>query len=665
MSDGEITARLMKSTGNKMGRPHLYQQLRKHLLADVYLRRGNVSLMSNKGVVMTPDEQWRNFLKLNQSATVTSYAVLVNDYLDQTNKSPSDSQVREVFEQGKEIAPHDQSATPAFHREYSARFEYLVGDYQDFLDIEIAKLTEDEIKAEYERRIKGGDFQLPEMPAEEPAKEEEKEEAPKEETNAEPAKTEAMKSDAAKQEEPKKSESKADEKAEPKKVSEEPKTEPETENMKEPAEEKPEPVKPEPVKPEPVKEEKPVTTKKVEEPVKEVTKEIPAEAKEPAVVGEKDQSNLHSSSAVRLVVFRAEEEEGDDVKKEEEASEDEQPQKEEPTEDKKEKAEPEATGGNRPLSEVRDQIAEDLAGPAARKAMDAAVTTVTASMKDYFVKIASHQSMLASNQASDAPSRPNLKALAGELGLKHESIGPHTQTSIAKEAIAESFEVGSQFGRRGPGFSIMMYGFANGRTQIAPQPLFAVVRTADDQKGKMFISWKTEETQAYTPTLDQARDEVVMAIRVQEARELAKAAAEDIAKAAGTSGDLAAVIPADKKSNLLESLGPFTWMNSFGFQGASIGNVPELDSVGNEFMKAVFTTKEGGFAVGSNQPERVFYVVKPTKLEPTTDELQTQFKQPVNRMMARMVATHANEIMGGYYESIEEKAGFESFVESE
>ena len=53
--------------------------------------------------------------------------------------------------------------------------------------------------------------------------------------------------------------------------------------------------------------------------------------------------------------------------------------------------------------------------------------------------------------------------------------------------------------------------------------------------------------------------------------------------------------------NFKEDLGPFTWMNSFGFAGATIGNVPELDSVGNDFMKAVFESEPGKLQVATNQ----------------------------------------------------------------
>ncbi|TWU47757.1 hypothetical protein [Rubripirellula reticaptiva] len=660
ISPSEITARLMKSTSNRMGPPHLYEQLRSHLLADVYLRRGNSGLFGTQGPLLTPDEQWRNFLKLNQNAVVNTYGVLVNDYIDKTDAEPAASRIREVFEDGKDRDPSDQSAEPGFHKRYNAKFEYLVGNYQTYLDEEVAKLDEAAIRAEYERRLKGGDFQLPEEAAVE-------EKATVEEAEAEVATEEEVAEEEAMVEDAVVEEAKEEEKKE------------------EPAAE--------------VKAEKKADAKAddAKEEVKEAVEESVEDAAEAA--DDKKSSSVTRTSAVRLVAFQDDEAEGkgeaaadaeadktadekEEMKADEEPAEEKaeakeakpeaaeeepaeekkpEPKKEEPKKDEpKEEEEPKKEEPKvQTFEDVRDDIANDLAAPKARERMDKAVTAATSAMRTYFSRQGIYQSYLASGKEAEPPVRPDLAKLAGELGLKLESIGPHDELTISDEPISNSFEVGTQFGRRGPSFAVMMFGFDNGQTQLAKQPLFSPVRTADDQSGKIYVTWKVEETEAYTPSLDEVRDEVVMAIRMEEARKLAKAAAAELAKKAEAGAPLADLVPDDKKDNFRQDLGPFTWMDSFGFQGATIGNVPELDSVGDKFMSAVFTTDEGKVATAVNQPERVVYVVEPTKFEPSTDELRAQFKQPVNRMMARMVASDITDIRRGYYESMDKEMGFE------
>ena len=159
--------------------------------------------------------------------------------------------------------------------------------------------------------------------------------------------------------------------------------------------------------------------------------------------------------------------------------------------------------------------------------------------------------------------------------------------------------------------------------------------------------------------MEEARDEVISAIRTEEARELARVEAVRLADEANEGKDLASLIPEGKKSNLKESLGPFSWMNSFGFGGAFLGNVPELDSVGEEFMAEVFRTKEFQYGVAANLPERVVYVVQPTGFQPSIEELRRRFKEPRERMMALLLGTEdVQSVMRGFYESVDERTGF-------
>jgi hypothetical protein len=281
-------------------------------------------------------------------------------------------------------------------------------------------------------------------------------------------------------------------------------------------------------------------------------------------------------------------------------------------------------------------------------------------MKRYFSERAIYQSNLMVEQADPAspPERPNLAELAAEYGLQHEVIGPYDAVTIRDEPIADSMEPGSQFAGQSASFVQMMFS-QDERSGEPTQPLFSPVRTSDAPAGKQYVAWKVDETAAYTPSLEQVRDEVILAIRTAEARRLAREAAEAIVEEA-SKGDksLKDVVPTDKLENYDEDLGPFTWMNSFGFAGATIGNVPKLDSVGDEFMKAVFESEPGELKVAQNEPGRVIYVVEPTNFEPSLDALRQQFKQPTNRIMAMLLGNGAGPILNDYFEQLDENAKF-------
>ncbi|TWU35291.1 hypothetical protein Q31b_53870 [Novipirellula aureliae] len=695
LSDGEIDAYLMESTQNRMGRIHLYEQLRTHLLADLYQRAGFATVAMGQMPIMTPAEQWQSFLKLNQEATVNVYPILVRDYLDETDDSPTESEIKKVYDEGKDRDSSEQSPEPGFHRRYSAEFEYLAADIQEFIDEEAAKFSEEELRAEYERRLKGGDFQLPEAEAaadaamsddletEEPATEEPATEDPSvEESAVEESSVEESVVEESVVEEPVMEESSVEESVVEEPAVEEPAME--ESSVEEPAVE------------EPVVEEPAVEESAVEEPaVEESAVEEPA-VEEPA---EEDQSRMDrfsSSNGVRLVAMQ-DEEATDNPAEEAEA---EQPNTDQPeagadeleaetdteaemdtaetevvaetddtaeTEDVTETEDAAETETEQPKTEsfedVRDQIANSLAVPKALKRMETSVMELDSKMRRYFNEKAIYDSNASIGQAGDAPEPLDLKAIGEELGFRYEKIGPYNTISIAEHPISNSLDVGSQEMemQRGPSFATIMFGGVT-RTgqQIPMQELYSPLRTVDDQGGKIFVSWKINETEAYTPKLEEVREEVIAFIRLREARKLAVAAAEKISNDANAEGkSLIDVLPEDKQDQVLTDLGPFSWMDSFGFQGASIGNVPELDSVGEAFMKTVFNTEIGKTGVALNQPERVVFVVEPTAFQPDIEALKAQFKNPRDRIMAMFSGGgSANQIITGFFESIDERTGF-------
>jgi hypothetical protein len=724
ISNSDIDAMLMQSTQQKMGRPHLYEQLRNHLLATVFLTRGYSTLYLGEspmtGALVTPEEQWSNFLKLNRTAVANTYAVMVEDYVPQTNKTPSEEEILATYEEGKDTDLHDQSPDPAFHRRYSVKFEYLVGDYKDFLNDEIDKLSEEDIRAEYERRLTGGDFQLPDNAASEMLQElkqsESQNQAPGEEaaiisTDEEAAIISTDEEAAIISTGEEAAIISTDEEAAIISTGEEAAEETKDEqaspsNENEPADE-------------PADDGTSPTADASEASHGE------SESDESAPEGgdaesDNPQSSVNRVDAVRLVAFQQQDEEGSPATDQDDSAADtketaddstqqtetkdpaaesdqapvsdtaksdsekdatatdakpaasEDPKQE--TEQKPEDTKPEDTKPEvESFEDVRDQIAEEMAGPAARQRMDTAITEINSQMQLYFNKRSIHDSYVEIGKAGEPPVKPDLKQLAGEMGMTYEVIGPYSEVTIADEPIADSRDVGTQFGGRGPGFSVIMYGFNNGQTELPRQQLFVPVRTADDPAGKIYVSWKIDETEAYTPTLAEARDEVVMAIRTKEARKLARAAAEEIVKQASeTEGTTLRDVVKDRddyEDYLVEAgaapAQPFKWLDMIPGMGIAPGNVPELDSVGNEFMEAVFNTKIGEYGVAANDPQRVIFVVQPTKVEPSAEELKAQYQQPINRMMATFIGNDTDGILSDFYKAVDEQAGLVNYLESD
>ncbi len=637
LNDAEINGVLQSSTRNQLGQFHLYEQLRTQLLTQAYQRKVLAGLAIEGQPIVPPAQQWELFLRLNRRAVADAFAVNVSDFIEKTNEKPSASEIKRVFEEGKTRFPDEQSPQPAFRRPYLASFEYLAGSLEDFIAREVATLTEEQLRAEYQRRLEGGDFKMPEFPAEQ---------------TADPL---APAEPAAPAEEMKPADAPADES----KPEDEPK----------PEEPKAEDPKPEEAKP--AEEPKAVEEKPAETPAEETPAE-PKPADSPAA--DSQSQNLRNGDAVMLVAARAQEAEAPAAEAPQEPDAPADTPADAPAETPADApaetpapapaadapaAEPPATeppvtepapAKSRPFEEVRDQIARSLAMPEATKKLDAAVTEVNKTMRSHFTARA-----IAGDKTDKIPPRPDLKQLAEKLGMTYVETGMIDARQLQDFSIASSLGVGTAIGmQRGESFLQSMY--------IARPPLFSPLRTVDDQAAISFVSWKTEDKDAAIPTLEEAREEVIMAIRTAEARKLAQAEAEKrSAEFNKSEKPIRELIPENQSPLLFESVGPFSWMNSFGFgMQAFMGNVPELDNVGEDFMRQVFTSQQGNWGVAPNAPQSVFYVVRPVEFSPSTDELYQRFTQMIQRFQASTLAVQ--EVVGvrdGFYQALDKKTGFQ------
>ncbi|MEL6105143.1 MAG: hypothetical protein AAFU85_03870 [Planctomycetota bacterium] len=678
ISQSDVFRLLRKETGNRMGQPQLFDMLRKQLLSALYFRGSGATISNNsmaggQAQTLSPLDHWRNFLKLNQNASIQAYGVLVSDYIGETDDTPSQAEIEETYEEGKDRYPSRESADPGFRRRPTASFEYLMGELQKFRDIELAKLPEEAIRAEYERRLQGGDFVLPDLQP--PA-------APMDETGADPD-LEQVEAFAKELEQAGNLEEPMTEDGEPETDTPESSdsgpesTGPETETPQTTQPENADPGTPEP---------------ETSEPETGGTGAESTEASEAGDGGgaadESDQSSSQLPAAIRLVSQNGDEtnpsesdpepqetaEAGDEQDQNstpetgEESTEnpspavDTEPAETQPADAESSEAAMESSDDDSAESpqaaepkvlsfeEVKDQIARDMVEETARAAMDKAITAARNQMQTYYRKVAI-------STGKEEVKRPDLESIATEQGLTYRSIGPHDPVSVADEPIASAFQEGTEFSQRGMPFTAMMYGVEG---QITEQPLFRPVVFVQLETKRSYLCWKTEATEAFTPSLEEVREEVIDSIRLVEARALAVKAAEEIAEKANGGEKLDSLVPESKKTNFKKDIKPFTWLNTVGFSGISIGNVEELDSVGEDFMKAVFDDVDQKHVVATNLPGRVVYVIKRIEMQPTASDLRSIFKQPTERLLPQFMTDGSmQKVQQGFYEAVDERTGFE------
>jgi hypothetical protein len=602
LKDGDIKIALHEALGDRMTEQQFFDQMKTELLAQ------HMRFLGRTGVVrpvqaLAPAEAYTYFERVTRQAQIESLPVKVADFVDQVTTQPSEKELLALYEKYKEFVPNPAFPEPGFRVPRKIAVQYVKADFEKLLTEEQAKITDEQIQAEYDRRIAAGEFKKPELAPVEPTTEEPKTDEPK----TDEPKTDEPKTDEPKTDEPKTEEAKTEEaKTEEPKADSEPAENPPPENASrsnrvnseifvsaqdEPATDAPAteaPATEDKDPPTPQEETPPATEpepKTEPAPTTEPKTEPTTEPAPPATEGEKTEPATETPAT--------------------------EPAPTEPAPTEPAPTEPEF----QPLEKVRDQILVALASQPAQQRMDAAFQQVETALRKYAAETSVQRSQAKTKDDPKLMPAPfDVAQAARDAGLEYGELplmGPFEMQET--EIGAAQARGGSPFGG---GASFIDTAFAPDKQVYRPD----IVTSGRTE----FLFWLTKEEADFTPDFKTAREDVLKAWKWLQARELARAAAEKNVKDVTADKSLAEVFGETK----VTVSGLFPWLRSFaafGFGEPQLSQVDGVEYAGNDFMRVVFNLPVGGVGVAPNQPESIFYVVRVLKRSPGDEVMRELF----------------------------------------
>ncbi len=289
--------------------------------------------------------------------------------------------------------------------------------------------------------------------------------------------------------------------------------------------------------------------------------------------------------------------------------------------------EPAATeDGFRPLAEVTEEIRDLLAAQKAEAKIDAIFAAVAADLTAYGEDYALWQAR--GETGTQPPTPPDFDKIAETQGLtagRSDLVAP--VDAAETPGIGRSFELvpdpGSRFGIRQRSWLEMMFG--ESAMTLRPQ-------TSRDMLGNRFLSWKTQDQPEFVPTFAAARENVEKAWRIIEARDLARAEAEELAEQANSREVSLEQLATDRGDVTMTQVGPFAWYDMTNGM-PQLSQPPGAFLPGDDFMQAVFSLSPGETTVAFNEPQTVCYCVRLLSLTPPDSELRAQFLDRRDDMM--------------------------------
>lgn len=310
-----------------------------------------------------------------------------------------------------------------------------------------------------------------------------------------------------------------------------------------------------------------------------------------------------------------------------------------------------------PLDKVRDDIRKRLARQGADKRIDAIFSAIATDMGHYAEDFALWQ---AAGKGAAAPTPPDVDAIASRQGLEAgRSALVTADEAVAAGPLGGSFELvpdaSSRFGIRQQRWLDMIFG------QSAPTLRPVMSR---DVEGNRYITWKTEDRPEFTPTFQTARENVEQAWRIVEARGLARAKAEAIARQAASAGQGLAAAVAGTPGLEARQVGPFTWLTQGTIPMAAAPSLSQPEGLampGDEFMEAVFALEPGKTAVAFNEPRTVCYVLRLERFEPPVEKLRERFMEARDdqRRLAMVAQRETSRAAAAWVEAIEKRNAVE------
>lgn len=701
--DGKIATRriaeiLRESSGGRLSNYDVRQLLKQELASMVVRRTATTGLYST-----VPGETYQDFLKLNRSAKVEAFPVFVADYISKVQGQPSEAEIQTIFDLGSMQIANPNSPAPGFVEPYQANLEYVQSNLQEWVEREKAKLTEEQLRAEYDRLVELEQLKIPVAttppPAEpgEPAEPAETEPTKPESDSAKPADMEAAPSETANQ-------PAADKAAADKAAADEPAT-PAEKSGEKPATDAPATEKP--------ATEKPATEKPAaEEPAKQPAATDQQQSDTPAPASSDQSSRRLQSAAMKVrLVSTVQDDDASPPPVEQPAAlgavteatdaaaavppstekpaagDAPAPAADAPTEAAMPPADA-ATAtpavdadepGSQPSTsaapemrtmtyeEAREQIADNLARSAAIPALDDALTNILEKvMKPYYGAYRQYVAFRDADASSgiekiDEPARPNLKKLAEEAGLTYGVTGMTdsfklVQTQFGKSSIRQD-EAGLSGAVANSAMSQQLPLFQPLQSSYFDQEVFQQGRIPEFYQ---YIFWKIEERPMQVPQLADVRAQVVDYWKQLQARKLAETAASNLAKkVSGTGEEPWKDALSTSEQALVVHTDPFTWITRMGDYNMPT-QVNKLEQVGGEFMRSVFHAKPGSVVIAPSENQSIYYVVRVVDFSPSESELQERFNaDPDKRGPLSIAQEESNQLVQDWYENLYTELGVE------
>ncbi len=137
-----------------------YRQVREALRMELAARQMEVFISPGLNFPMNPTQAAQYYTRTSRLIECEILPYKVEDYLSKVTATPRAEELQKLYAEGRAHFPDPNNPNPGFKQERKVKLQYFAADYETFLTNEINKLTDQEVQAEYDRRVQANDMSI-------------------------------------------------------------------------------------------------------------------------------------------------------------------------------------------------------------------------------------------------------------------------------------------------------------------------------------------------------------------------------------------------------------------------------------------------------------------------------------------------------------------------
>lgn len=266
----------------------------------------------------------------------------------------------------------------------------------------------------------------------------------------------------------------------------------------------------------------------------------------------------------------------------------------------------------KPFKDVADQVKREMKRKDATDAVQRAMSIAEGEIRTYTSLYGSWDSML-ETERGEKPVPPDMKKIADDNKLQHVKVGKVDEVEFSRDTLGKVI----MFIPPRTTISISQFVF----DRFDGLNLYDPINASDIMSGANYLYWVTEKNDATVPAFKEARADIVKFWKKQKAVELAMEEANKMAEQINSSNGRTLIELYPIKS---VPTGGFKWFTT-NFGSPEISNPTGVNGTSQEFMKTTFSLNVKQAGAAPNFLRDTVYVIQVTSDINKPEELGKEF----------------------------------------